>query len=173
MPDHVMSESDAPVDLGAIAAGGIDVCVGGGWGVDALLGEQTRVHADLDLWLAADSFDGAVEAFVALGVDRLYPWGNDRPWNFVLHDGAHRRVDLHIHEITLAGDLHYGAFEAGETFPAAALQGSGRIGDRSVRCDAAEWSLRWHTGYPPRDEDRLDVAALCQRFGYALPPDFR
>ena len=27
----------------------IDVCVDGGWGVDALLGRQTRTHADLDI----------------------------------------------------------------------------------------------------------------------------
>jgi len=28
---------------------GIEVVVDGGWGVDALLGEQTRFHADLDI----------------------------------------------------------------------------------------------------------------------------
>lgn len=28
-------------------------CVGGGWAVDALLGEQTRQHSDLDLWRPA------------------------------------------------------------------------------------------------------------------------
>ena len=28
-------------------------CVGGGWAVDALLGAQTRGHADRDLWVPA------------------------------------------------------------------------------------------------------------------------
>lgn len=32
----------------------VRVSVDGGWGVDALLGYQTRNHADLDLVLAAD-----------------------------------------------------------------------------------------------------------------------
>src|SRR3990172_4655279 len=27
----------------------IDICIDGGWGVDALLGAQTRPHADLDI----------------------------------------------------------------------------------------------------------------------------
>jgi lincosamide nucleotidyltransferase A/C/D/E len=27
----------------------IDVCIDGGWGVDALLGRQTRKHEDLDI----------------------------------------------------------------------------------------------------------------------------
>ncbi|MGH2481626.1 MAG: nucleotidyltransferase domain-containing protein [Ktedonobacteraceae bacterium] len=30
---------------------GISVVIDGGWGVDALLGTQTRVHADLDIAL--------------------------------------------------------------------------------------------------------------------------
>jgi lincosamide nucleotidyltransferase A/C/D/E len=30
---------------------GIEVVVDGGWGVDALLGKQTRVHADVDIAL--------------------------------------------------------------------------------------------------------------------------
>jgi len=29
----------------------LDVCLDGGWGVDALLGEQTREHGDLDIIL--------------------------------------------------------------------------------------------------------------------------
>jgi lincosamide nucleotidyltransferase A/C/D/E len=74
------------------------VTVGGGWAVDALLGEQTRPHTDLDLWASADDFEGLVAALVDAQVDRLLPWPGDRPWNFVLHDGGERRVDLHLYE---------------------------------------------------------------------------
>jgi lincosamide nucleotidyltransferase A/C/D/E len=35
--------------LGRLDGAGIWYCVEGGWGVDALLGEQTREHDDLDL----------------------------------------------------------------------------------------------------------------------------
>jgi tRNA nucleotidyltransferase/poly(A) polymerase len=42
--------------LDTLGQHGVDACVGGGWAVDALLGEQTRAHTDLDPWLpAADS----------------------------------------------------------------------------------------------------------------------
>ena len=37
----------------ALGVGGVDVRVPGGWAVDALLGEQTRIHSDFDLWLEA------------------------------------------------------------------------------------------------------------------------
>ena len=144
----------------ALREAGADPCVGGGWAVDALVGKQTRPHDDLDLWLAAADLDPAVRVFVATGIDRLLPWGGDRPWNFVLHDGGSLRVDLHLYETLPDGSLHYGSAIDGHRFPAAALQGTGTICGYPVRCDAAEWSLRWHTGYPPRDLDRQDIAVL-------------
>ena len=112
MDAHVMDAVDAVAILDSLEASGVDVCVGGGWAVDALLGKQTRTHSDLDLWTPATSFERAVAAFVHCGVDRLYPWGDERPWNFVLHDGARRRVDLHLYETLASGDLHYGGVES-------------------------------------------------------------
>lgn len=169
---HLMSAADAVEILAALARSGVDVRLGGGWCVDALVGRQTRPHADLDLWLPALGFEHAVAVFAEIGVDRLYPWGGDRPWNFVLHDGGLRRVDLHIFEVGRGGSLHYGGFESGTLIPAEALGGTGRIGDREVRCEAPEWSLRWHTGYPPRPQDDHDVAVLRDRFGLAVPAEF-
>lgn len=165
-------EADAVIELlGELATHDVDPCVGGGWGVDALLGEQTRPHADLDLWIPATSFEHAIVAFVHAGVERMFQWGDDRPWNFVLHDGASRRVDLHLYEPLADGMFHYGGVEPGESFPIDALSGRGLIGGRTVRCESAAWSLRWHTGYAPRLEDRHDVALLCTRFGFDLPAE--
>ena len=48
-----MTAGDATALLGGLAEHGVDACVGGGWAVDALLGTQTREHADLDLWVPA------------------------------------------------------------------------------------------------------------------------
>ena len=74
---HVMEAEAARCLLDALAASGVDPCVGGGWGVDALLGEQTRQHADLDLWILAAEFEHSISAFAETGIDRLYPWGLD------------------------------------------------------------------------------------------------
>ena len=46
----MMREEDAAGLLDALAERGIDVRLDGGWGVDALLGRQTREHNDLDLF---------------------------------------------------------------------------------------------------------------------------
>ncbi|MBM2619866.1 aminoglycoside nucleotidyltransferase [Actinoplanes sp. LDG1-06] len=151
---------------------GVDVCLSGGWAVDALLGEQTREHSDLDVWIRAEKLHEAFLGLAHRGVDRIFPWAGDRPWNFVLHDGGRLRVDLHLYEVRADGDLHYGSALGGETFAAAALGGKGVVGGVAVRCEDAEWAVRWHTGYPARDKDRHDVARLCERFGIALPAGF-
>lgn len=171
-PIHDMGPTDAVAIVDAMAAVGVDVCLSGGWSVDALLGRQTRPHQDLDLWLPAGQFVRAVPVFAELGIDRLFPWGDERPWNFVLHDGASRRVDLHMYEPVGEGMFHYGARDGGDRLPLAALAGEGTIDGWPVRCEDPAWCVRFHTGYPPRPEDRNDVPLLCERFGIELPPAF-
>ncbi|WP_433826696.1 nucleotidyltransferase domain-containing protein [Actinoplanes sp. CA-015351] len=158
--------------LEALDAHQVDVCLSGGWSVDALLEEQTREHSNLDLWLPAAHLEWAFRAFAGRGLDRVYPRPGDRPWNFVLHDGGSTRVDLHLYEHLADGQLHFGSAVDGLTFPASALAGRGVIADRPVRCEDPEWAVRRHTGYPVRAADRHDVPLLCARFGIPLPESF-
>ncbi|WP_127503515.1 nucleotidyltransferase domain-containing protein [Actinoplanes solisilvae] len=167
-----MSAPEVVAIVSELGARGVAAGVGGGWGVDALLGSQTREHSDLDLWLPAEGLEPAFLGFRQLGIDRIQPWPGDRPWNFVLHDGGRLRADLHLYELRADGAVHYGSALDGVSFPAAALEGAGTVDGMSVRCEAAEWSVRWHTGYPPRVKDRHDVSLLCTRFGLALPDGF-
>jgi lincosamide nucleotidyltransferase A/C/D/E len=169
MGQYQMAADDAVTLLGCLDAHEVDVCVGGGWSVDALLKEQTREHSDLDLWVTSTDLEQLFVAYAGVGVDRIFPWPGDRPWNFVLHDGARLRVDLHLWEPLPDGSLHYGSVVNGVAFPAEALSGRGTIAGTPVRCEAAEWAVRWHTGYPPRGVDRRDVRLLCERFGIDLP----
>jgi len=166
-----------PVDealrvLDALDAHGVGAVVGGGWGVDALAGHQTREHSDLDLWMTASAFEPFVVAAGELGVDRLSPWPGDRPWNFVVTDGALLRLDLHLYEELPDGDIHYGSALGGARFPQAALDGAGVIGGRPVRCEALPWSLRWHQGYPPRAVDRRDMTLLSTLAGLPVPAGY-
>jgi lincosamide nucleotidyltransferase A/C/D/E len=45
----MMTASDVVEVLGWLRAAAVDVWLDGGWGVDALVGEETREHKDLDL----------------------------------------------------------------------------------------------------------------------------
>lgn len=48
---HEMTAESVLELVEAITKLGAQPCIGGGWGVDALLARQPREHADLDLWL--------------------------------------------------------------------------------------------------------------------------
>gem|GEM_PF-6143485 len=68
--------------------------------------------------------------------------------------------------------IRYGPATTGTTFPVEALAGSGVINGLPVACEAPEWALRWHRGYLLRPVDRLDMARLCERFGFDLPREY-
>lgn len=80
--------------LKLFAENDIDTVVDGGWGVDALLGEQTRPHEDLDIAIPHKS----VPKLRKLLTDRGYkdiPRDDTRDCNFVLGDEFGNFVDVH------------------------------------------------------------------------------
>ena len=97
--NHQMVLQDVQRLVVRVQERGVDFAVGGGWAVDALLGNQTREHSDLDLWVRAEDLHDVLSVFVEEGIDRILPWPGDRPWNWVVHDGR-RKVDLHLFERT-------------------------------------------------------------------------
>lgn len=64
---------------------GIDVWIDGGWAVDALLGEQTRPHGDLDVVIQHTDVALLRDALGARGY-KDSPRDDTSPWNFVLSD---------------------------------------------------------------------------------------
>lgn len=73
-----------------------DIWIGGGWGVDALIGEQTRSHRDLDLMHRQEQEATVLAALADAGfVETL----DRRPVRFVVtaadKRGTGREIDLH------------------------------------------------------------------------------
>lgn len=170
---HAMSVESATRILRALNTAGVNFSVGGGWAIDALVGRETRPHADLDLWVPAEHLEPLIPVAVDLGVDRLLPWGGDRPWVFVLHDGEDVRVDLHLYEDLGDGWLHYGSVLAGYRLERSDLQGRGTIGDVRVPCETPECALRHKSGHVPRDIDKEDIALLYREFDLQPLPNFK
>src|SRR5712692_7175659 len=78
--------------LRVLEASAISVWLDGGWGVDALLGTQTRPHQDVDIFIRVSEVPRLVKALAPGGfqIDRGSP-----PDSFVLADGAGLEVDVH------------------------------------------------------------------------------
>lgn len=144
----------------------VDVWVDGGWGVDALLGEQTRLHADLDIALAHQDVP-ALKALLARRGYREIPRDDSWECNFVLEDEQGRQVDVHACTFDADGNNIFGV-----TYPFDSLTGSGVIGGHPVKCISPDWMVKFHTGYKLDEHDYHDVKLLCERFGIEMPHEY-
>ncbi len=155
-----------------LKSGGIDVWIDGGWGVDALLGEQSRPHSDVDIVIREGDIARAERILSVEGYQRVE---GGRPFNFVMTNRNNRSVDVHAVVFDADGNGLYGPQPAGgrgERYPAAALTAHGTIKGETVRCVSAEFQVLSHTGYDLTETDFHDVFALHRRFGVALPDEY-
>ena len=150
---------------------GVKIWIDGGWGVDALLGEQSRPHKDLDIAIQHEDLPKLREVLQERGYKDVKV-EIARDWNFVLGDEHGREIDVHVIVLDGQGDGLYGRPENEEKYPAPSLTGSGRIEGRMVRCISPEWMVRFHSGYELKDKDIRDVSALCRKFGIDLPSEY-
>ena len=160
-----MDARDACAALDALEAAGIRVVVNGGWGVDALLDEQTRLHDDLDVHVPIDELGHVCAALAELGYNECLV-RDGRLENFVLRAAGDRRVDLHAVRFDRTGGGVYRMSDGTDwIWPPGSFSGTGSIGGRTVECLSFEGQLLEHTGYELDDTDRLDVSRLRERFG--------
>ncbi|WP_410672631.1 nucleotidyltransferase domain-containing protein [Amycolatopsis sp. cmx-4-68] len=146
--------------LGAVAPA--EVWLAGGWGVDALLGRQTRDHRDADLLHRLEQEDDVLAALRALGYRETLDL---RPVRFVLSDGA---TELDLHPLVFApdGSAVQAADSDGAIFPYPAdCFVTGHVDGVEVPCVSAAQQVFFHQGYPPRPHDLADMRALREAFG--------
>jgi len=157
---------------------GVPLWLVGGWGVDALLGRQTRDHDDLDVLVEVATLERLLRRLHDLGFERQHLWeetrwvldpswtGNEeQPTAFVHVHPDGRTIDVHVFRmddearVTLLWDaLHQVTTED--------LQGSGRVEGHPVRCMTAEMQRRAHSGYELTAAQEADMQLLVK----AYPP---
>jgi lincosamide nucleotidyltransferase A/C/D/E len=118
--------------VGLLEVRGIEARLDGGWGVDALLGRQTRSHRDLDIVIEQEQVPRLRQLLAARGF-KDESRDDARPWNFVLADGRGLEVDVHAITFDAKGNGVYGPPDKGELYPAASLTGAGQVQERDVR----------------------------------------
>jgi len=161
----MMQAADACAAVDALERAGVRVFVNGGWGVDALLGEQTREHDDLDVHVSIDDVTIVCDALAALGYNECLV-RDGRLENFVLRADGDRRVDVHAMRFDGSGGGVYRMQDGTDwIWPAGSFAATGSIDGRTVECLTYEGQLLEHTGYQLDDNDRRDVALLRDRFG--------
>ena len=175
----VMPERDVLRIIAAFDAAEVRFWVAGGWGIDALIGRQTRRHSDLDVVLDQNSGDEArarrVLAKLGFGFENLDAVADSRlPRIVQLHDRGGRVIELLPVDLVSLGRPHH-SNQLPEGRPAdfdgrlCQSFAVGRIGSRPVACLAPAVQLALHQGYDLTKSDQRDVALLCSHFGLTPP----
>jgi lincosamide nucleotidyltransferase A/C/D/E len=170
MPSETdMTARDVLVVMDALRTAQVDAWIGGGWGVDAVVGETTRPHRDLDLAIRSGHLDSAIGVLEGLGYARSLDL---LPVRLVMEAPGGRSVDLHPVTFDETG---FGRQVGNEgrvyEYPPDGF-GSGSITGVVVPCLTADQLVRFHLGYEPLDHDRHDMAVLRDRLGVEVPPPY-
>jgi lincosamide nucleotidyltransferase A/C/D/E len=152
-----MDAQDVLTALATLAERNAEIWIGGGWGIDALVREQTREHADLDLAFQVEQEATVLDALMRAGYRLVL---DHRPGRIVLADDDGREIDLHPVQFDGQGNgvqigMHGEVFH----YPADGFT-EGAIDGERVRCLSVAQQLRFHSGYELRDFERRDVERL-------------
>ncbi|MEO6060565.1 MAG: hypothetical protein ABIQ99_01350 [Thermoflexales bacterium] len=179
-----MKAEDALALYTVLCEHGVRVWIDGGWGIDALLEQQTRSHKDLDAFVALDDLATMARVLRLQGFFLKVIWSENR-WvphdqrvpligragtgheiatAFVLMDGLGREIDFHVIRIDTRG-FGTPAWECSLAFSPDALTGRGVILGSPVKCLSAAMQMRTHSGYPLQPKDIQDLLLLRDRFG--------
>lgn len=148
----------------------VDIWLDGGWGVDALLGEQQREHDDLDLVARLEHSELIVQTLTEAGFELV---AGGPPKSFVLVDGEGKQVDVHpvVFDESRGGAVYVNTDGSEWVYPTQGFTGRGAIGGRLVRCLSPEAQVLVHAGYDLGEKDYRELRLLHERFGVELAPD--
>ena len=159
----------------SLSANGITTWLTGGWGIDALLGTETRPHKDLDILILVDDVTSMRQLLARAGYTLKELWsenawaldsrGAEVPTALVLRDLDGREVDAHALRFDSSGNgIPAWANDEGWVFTRADLSGEGTIGDTAVRCLSPAMQLRCHSGYSLPESQVHDLSRLREKF---------
>lgn len=171
----MVSAEDAVKIYRRLTDRGITVWLCGGWGVDALLGEQTRPHKDLDMLIWLRVARRLRKILGREGYTLKMLWSENR-WvkdaegvvtatAFVLTEGGGREIDIHALEPDEAGDAIPAWNYDGDFFiPKQELSCQGRIDGQAVGCLSYRLQKLGHAGYALPEPQVDDMERLRRKF---------
>jgi lincosamide nucleotidyltransferase A/C/D/E len=176
----MVSADEAAALYKSLSPRGLQVWVTGGWGIDALLGEQTRPHKDLDLIVLLDDVVQMCQTLSRAGFNLKELWSENHPDSdmhgvetataFVLHHADGREIDIHAVRLDQRG-VGVPAWEADEgfVFTRDDLAGKGIIAGFPVRCISPQKQMLCHTGYVLPGTQLHDLELLGKKFNLTFP----
>jgi lincosamide nucleotidyltransferase A/C/D/E len=162
-----MTTEDVARIIQALDEANVRCWLAGGWGMDALLGRQTRRHDDIDIVIDAydRQLDSACAALGRLGfrvvtIEQEPVWMPNRCG--LEADGRHRVDLLSLDWPKVRSAL--GAAQGGSDVSFESAISVGRLGGGEVPCLSLAVQRVLHSGFAPRRVDRHDLEMLEEVF---------
>jgi lincosamide nucleotidyltransferase A/C/D/E len=147
---------------------GIRVWIDGGWAVDALLGEQTRPHHDLDLAVEHKDLPTLRNIFSLQGFTSIER-DSELMWDLVLSNNEGKEIEVHTFSFNENGKVI--EEEPWNGYSVNSLTGVGKILNTEVRCVSLEQLVKTHDKNKRKlkPSDLQDMQQLERRFGAQFP----
>ena len=157
----------------ALTTAGAPVWLMGGWGIDALVGRQTRTHHDLDALVEVSDLERLRLCLIELAFALAYVWDDEVRWirddawsspleqptAFVYAHADGREVDVHVVRQSENGSVET-LWDVPYALTAEGLNGTGVVDGHPVRCLSREMQRLAHTGYDLPPHHVRDVELL-------------
>ena len=147
---------------------GIKIWIDGGWAVDALLGEQTRPHKDLDIAVERKNLSRFREYLELQGYKEIER-DEDKKWDLVMGDDKGHEIEAHA--FIFNNDGRVVEEECWDGYSADSLTGKGIIDGVAVRCVSLDQLFKTKRNFKKSDEK--DIEALCEKFGIEYPEKYK
>jgi lincosamide nucleotidyltransferase A/C/D/E len=169
---HGVLPEDALELYDRLARVGVSAWVCGGWGIDAIIAEQTRPHDDLDLVISREALKRTLSELADYTVVGEQHDASGAATRVVLRDRQARGVDLYPVVFDGHGNGWHDLGLGHVAYPADDLGSAGRLGRTPVRCISARLQLEYKARVEPDELDYHDVRLLVEAFGTAVPPGY-
>lgn len=151
---------------------GVETWIDGGWGIDALIGEQTRLHTDLDIVIQEKDTPKAKELLRSQGYEILKR--DDSTYNyFHMADDQGHEIDVTAIHFDQKGDGIFGDSKNNEMNPRDSFKGEGKIGDHKVKCVSMEYAISFRMDHEIAEHDAEDIRSLCKKFDLEIPSIYK
>ena len=131
--------------------------VDGGWGIDVLIGKQTRAHRDVDIDFDAVFEDIVLDTLENAGYKITTDW---RPSRVELYHPAHGYIDIHPLQLSESGDAKQADPNGGWYHFEASYFTTAVFENRVVPCISAQAQRLFHSGYELSEKDKNDLKNL-------------
>lgn len=137
--------------------------VDGGWGVDVLVGAQTRAHRDVDIDFDASCTDKLLQLLKNNGYEIVTDWSPVRIELYHSHLGY---IDIHPFVLNDDGTARQANLDGGWYEFEADFFGTTDFNGRIIPCISAKGQKVFHTGYELREVDKHDIRNIEKLLDY-------